>query len=78
MPAWRLSVGGGSRLAEQMAASAWGDFSSTYLSLLHGLDPTPVNEIDSMRAGVSGSEETFLVNGLFERQEILWAPPAER
>jgi len=45
----RLETGGGSLLEELVAATAWGDYVSTYVGLLNGEDPTPIPRIQALR-----------------------------
>jgi len=40
-----VAVGGRGRLAQAFSAIALGDFTSVYLAILYGLDPTPVAAI---------------------------------
>jgi glucose/mannose-6-phosphate isomerase len=46
----RVGIDGGSTLADLLLATAWGDYVSCYLALLNGFDPTPVPQIDRIRA----------------------------
>ncbi len=39
----------GSRLAEAVAGVALGDWTSYYLALLRGVDPTPIEAIDRLK-----------------------------
>jgi glucose/mannose-6-phosphate isomerase len=48
-----LPLYGGSILVDLLQATAWGDFVSCYLALLNGQDPTPVAQIDRVRAWAS-------------------------
>lgn len=41
---------GTSTLAQMLTGTAIGDYVSCYLALLHGIDPTPIPEIERMRA----------------------------
>lgn len=45
-----LPLYGGSILGDLLQATAWGDYVSCYLALLNGQDPTPVAQIDRVRA----------------------------
>jgi glucose/mannose-6-phosphate isomerase len=45
---------GASTLAQMLTATALGDYVSCYLALLNGVDPTPIPEIERMRAVSSG------------------------
>lgn len=44
-----IAVGGHGRLAQAFSAIALGDFTSVYLAILYGLDPTPVTAIAHMK-----------------------------
>ncbi len=44
-----LPTKGISRLADQLEATAWGDYVSCYVALLRDLDPTPTPELTQMR-----------------------------
>jgi glucose/mannose-6-phosphate isomerase len=48
----RIMVEGSTRLEQLIAGTAWGDFVSCYLALLHGVDPTPVPQIDRLKAAL--------------------------
>ncbi|HKS92728.1 MAG TPA: bifunctional phosphoglucose/phosphomannose isomerase [Tepidiformaceae bacterium] len=50
----RAMASGASTLAQMLTATALGDYASCYLALLHGIDPTPIPEIERMRALSSG------------------------
>ncbi|MDQ3870545.1 MAG: bifunctional phosphoglucose/phosphomannose isomerase [Chloroflexota bacterium] len=52
-----IPVGGDGRLAQACSAIALGDFVSTYLAILYGLDPTPVEAISRIKARLSAAEE---------------------
>jgi glucose/mannose-6-phosphate isomerase len=45
-----VAVGGRGRLAQAFSAIALGDFTSVYLGILYGLDPTPVEAISHVKA----------------------------
>jgi glucose/mannose-6-phosphate isomerase len=45
---------GTSKLAQMLTGTALGDYVSCYLALLHGIDPTPIPEIEHMRAVSAG------------------------
>ena len=47
------SVRGASPLAQIAAAAQLGDFASTYLAILRGVDPTPVEAIARLKTEVS-------------------------
>jgi glucose/mannose-6-phosphate isomerase len=49
-----LDAPGASVLAQMLTATAFGDYVSCYLALLHGVDPTPIPEIERMRAASAG------------------------
>jgi glucose/mannose-6-phosphate isomerase len=52
-----VPVAGGSRLAQALSATSLGDYVSTYLALLYGLDPTPVDAITHVKARMSAPDE---------------------
>ncbi len=50
----RAATPGASTLAQMLTGTALGDYASCYLALLHGIDPTPIPEIERMRAVSAG------------------------
>jgi len=54
VPVHRIVVEGGNVLEQLIAGTAWGDFVSCYLALLHGVDPSPVPQIDRLKAALVG------------------------
>ena len=52
IPVCRQEIGGASVLEQLLTATAWGDYTSCYLSLLNQLDPTPVPQIDALKAAL--------------------------
>lgn len=54
VPVTPLDVPGASPLDQMLTATALGDYASCYLALLNGVDPTPIPEIDRMRAVTKG------------------------
>jgi glucose/mannose-6-phosphate isomerase len=50
IPGHGILVEGSSILEDLLLATAWGDYVSCYLALLNGEDPTPVPQIDRVRA----------------------------
>ncbi len=54
VPVHRLAVEGHSLLDQLMVGTAWGDFISVYLGLIQGVDPTPVPQIDRLKAALAG------------------------
>lgn len=50
IPVHRISIDGGSTLADLLVATAWGDYVSCYLAIETGYDPTPIPQIDALRA----------------------------
>ncbi len=54
IPVHRLEVGGSTILEQLLLATAWGDYVSCYLALLHGTDPSPVPQIDRLKAALAG------------------------
>jgi glucose/mannose-6-phosphate isomerase len=53
IPVHRIAVQGASLLQQLIAATAWGDYVSCYLALLAGIDPTPVPQIDRLKAALA-------------------------
>jgi glucose/mannose-6-phosphate isomerase len=51
-----VPVGGEGRLAQACAAILLGDYVSTYLALLYGVDPMPVDAISHVKRRLSGRE----------------------
>lgn len=54
VPVHRIVVEGANVLEQLIAGTAWGDFVSCYLALLHGVDPSPVPQIDRLKAALAG------------------------
>jgi glucose/mannose-6-phosphate isomerase len=52
VPTHRVAVGGETPLEQLLEATAWGDYVSCYLALLHGEDPSPTPQIDALRAAL--------------------------
>ncbi len=50
---YRFNGGGGGRLSRMVSLLVLGDFASVYLALLYGVDPTPVENIDYLKAQLS-------------------------
>ena len=50
IPVWRIDVGSGPLLEQLLLGTAWGDYTSYYLALLNGVDPTPIPQIDRLKA----------------------------
>jgi glucose/mannose-6-phosphate isomerase len=50
IPVHRATVGGKSLLAQLLLGTAWGDYVSAYLALLNDQDPSPVPQIDRLKA----------------------------
>ena len=50
VPVHRLHVRGARRLEQLMIGTAWGDYVSCYVALLNGTDPSPVPQIDRLKA----------------------------
>ncbi len=48
-----IQIDGQARLGQAMAGVVLGDYVSTYLALLYGVDPTPVEAIDFVKASLS-------------------------
>ena len=53
IPVHRIEIGGTTILEQLLLATAWGDYVSCYLSLLHGIDPSPVPQIDRLKAAIA-------------------------
>lgn len=45
-----IDIEGGSPLADLLLATAWGDYVSCYVAMLNGEDPTPIPQIERVRA----------------------------
>lgn len=54
VPVHPVPVAGNAALAQMVAGTAWGDFVSCYLALLNGFDPSPVPQIDRLKAVLAG------------------------
>lgn len=52
LPVFRIEVDGPTILAQLLQATAWGDFVSYYLALANGVDPTPIPQIDRLKAAL--------------------------
>jgi hypothetical protein len=39
-------------LGDLMAGTAWGDYVSCYLALLNGVDPSPIEQIEAVKAAL--------------------------
>jgi glucose/mannose-6-phosphate isomerase len=52
-----MPLAGEGRLAQATAAIVLGDYASVYLGLLYGVDPTPVEAIDIVKASMSDQPE---------------------
>ncbi|MGD9933035.1 MAG: bifunctional phosphoglucose/phosphomannose isomerase [Dehalococcoidia bacterium] len=50
IPVHRIEIDGGGTLADLLVATAWGDYVSCYLAMATGFDPTPIPQIDAIRA----------------------------
>jgi glucose/mannose-6-phosphate isomerase len=50
----RVALGGRSLLDDLLEGTAWGDYTSCYLGLLNGYDPTPITQIDALKATLAG------------------------
>jgi glucose/mannose-6-phosphate isomerase len=53
IPVHRLRVNGGRPLEQIFLGTAWGDFVSCYAALLGGFDPSPVPQIDRLKAALA-------------------------
>lgn len=54
IPVHRIAVAGARPLDQLLAGTAWGDYVSCYLALANGVDPTPIPQIDRLRAALAG------------------------
>jgi glucose/mannose-6-phosphate isomerase len=54
IPVHRLQVVGSRVLEQLFIGTAWGDYVSCYLAFLNGQDPSPVPQIDRLKAALSG------------------------
>ena len=54
VPVFRIPIGGATQLEQLLQSTAWGDYVSTYLALLNGLDPTPIPQIEQIKLALSG------------------------
>jgi len=52
IPVSRIELGGETVLDELLQATAWGDYTSCYLGLLNGQDPTPIPQIEALKAAL--------------------------
>lgn len=50
VPVQRVHIGGETPLQQLLLGTAWGDYTSCYLGLLNGVDPTPIPQIDELKA----------------------------
>lgn len=50
IPVHRANVGGDGLLTQLLVGTAWGDYTSAYLALLNDQDPSPVPQIDRLKA----------------------------
>ena len=53
IPVHRFQSGGSTILDQLLLATAWGDYVSCYLALLNGVDPSPVPQIDRLKAALA-------------------------
>lgn len=53
VPFERVQTGGESLLDDLLQGTAWGDYTSCYLGLLNGVDPTPIPQIDALKAALA-------------------------
>lgn len=54
IPVRRVELGGATILEQLLQGTAWGDYTSCYLGLLNGFDPTPIPQIDRLKAALRG------------------------
>jgi hypothetical protein len=50
----RIEIGGETVLQQLLLGTAWGDYTSCYVALLNGMDPTPIPQIDQLKAILAG------------------------
>ncbi|MBA4179699.1 MAG: hypothetical protein C0506_03840 [Anaerolinea sp.] len=50
IPVWRIDLGARPLLEQFLLGTAWGDYTSYYLALLNGVDPTPIPQIERLKA----------------------------
>jgi glucose/mannose-6-phosphate isomerase len=53
IPVHRFQCSGSTILDQLLLATAWGDYVSCYLALLNGVDPSPVPQIDRLKAALA-------------------------
>jgi len=53
IPVHRVEVAGASVLEQLLIGTAWGDYVSCYLALLNGVDPTPIRQIELVKAALA-------------------------
>jgi glucose/mannose-6-phosphate isomerase len=54
----RVRAAGTSRLAQQLSLLQYGDYTSYYLAMGYGMDPTPIPQIDMLKAALSAVENS--------------------
>jgi glucose/mannose-6-phosphate isomerase len=54
IPVERIEIGGETVLQQLLLGTAWGDYTSCYVALLNGMDPTPIPQIDQLKAILAG------------------------
>ena len=53
VPVHRVEIAGATVLEQLLIGTAWGDYVSCYLALLNGVDPTPIRQIDLVKAALA-------------------------
>jgi len=54
IPVHRITVAGQRMIDQLLVGTAWGDYVSCYLAFLNGVDPSPVPQIDRLKAALAG------------------------
>ena len=57
MSSWlmiRITVAGQRIIDQLLIGTAWGDYVSCYLAFLNNVDPSPVPQIDRLKAALAG------------------------
>lgn len=54
VPVWRIDLGARPLLEQFLTGTAWGDYTSYYLALLNGFDPTPIPQIERLKPAAVG------------------------
>jgi len=54
IPVHRITVAGQRMIDQLVIGTAWGDYTSCYLAFLNGVDPSPVPQVDRLKAALAG------------------------